>query len=354
MSASVRTRQSLEPLAAALLAIGLIHALIGFVAFSIVPELYKRTTDKRAAKLIWHAPADFLLVKSVKAEPPVAVATPKIPLIPPPAVSAVKAPETQLTQSIPAVIPMATSTAKTPSSQRSLAAVLQANSGAVPWLNDTSLMGAGSMPLTINTVGPIGSLKPQEPMLPVIPTKTEALLVPHAMPAAPVPPPVVTENPPSLVTSGPSSLGNQKEANKYITLSAILAPGKAPAKLRENKPYLNLLDIANLNANERAKDTEAGGADMGTVEKALQQAILKEWTAPQAQAVPPSQRRATMEITILRDGTIADASMKTASGSSLLDASIRLAADRLKKIPVTLPSEFPKERYELRVNFQIE
>ncbi|MCX6853336.1 MAG: TonB family protein, partial [Verrucomicrobia bacterium] len=108
------------------------------------------------------------------------------------------------------------------------------------------------------------------------------------------------------------------------------------------------------NANERAEDVEAGGADMGPVEKALQQSILKEWTAPPAQSVPPSQRRATMEISILRDGSIADASMKTASGSSLLDASIRQAAERLKKIPVTLPSNFPKERYELRVNFQIE
>jgi outer membrane biosynthesis protein TonB len=156
------------------------------------------------------------------------------------------------------------------------------------------------------------------------------------------------------VNAGPTIRGDQKEANKYITLSAILPPGKAPAKPRENKRYLNLLDIANITANERAEVAEAGGADMGDVEKALEQAILKEWIAPSAQAVPPSQRRATMEIVILRDGTIADSSIKTASGSSLFNASIRKAADRLKKIPVTLPSNFPKERYELRVNFQIE
>jgi len=180
------------------------------------------------------------------------------------------------------------------------------------------------------------------------------LVAPPALPAAPVPQPVGAETSLAPVISALSNPGNRKATHQYITLSAILPPGKAPAKPTANQPVLNLLDIAKLSANERAEAAEAGGADMNAVEKALQMAILKEWIAPAAHSVPPSQRRATMEVAILRDGTIADASIKTASGSSLLDASIRQAADRLKKIPATLPSNFTKERYELRVNFQIE
>ena len=209
------------------------------------------------------------------------------------------------------------------------------------------------MLLTINSAVPVGA--PVVNVMPDLATlAAQVPPAPPAMPAAPVSPPAVTENPPSPVISVPTILGNQKEANKYITLSAILPSDKATAKLGDSKAPLGLLDIARLNVHDRVEHVEDGGADMAAVEKALQLAILKEWTAPSAQAVPPSQRRASMEIAILRDGMIADASMKTASGSSLLDASIRQAAHRLKKIPVTLPSNFPKERYELRVNFQIE
>jgi outer membrane biosynthesis protein TonB len=179
------------------------------------------------------------------------------------------------------------------------------------------------------------------------------LQAPPGPPAASVPP-VGPETSPAPVASESSLQGNQKSANKYITLSVILPAGSTPAKPGSNKPVLNLLDIVNLNANQRAEDTEAGGADMDPVDKALQQAILKAWIAPEIASVPPSQRRATMELAILRDGAIEDASITVPSGSSLLDTSIRQATQRLKKIPVSLPSNFPKERYELRVNFQIE
>lgn len=143
-------------------------------------------------------------------------------------------------------------------------------------------------------------------------------------------------------------------ANKYITLSAVLADKPSLPVPRPNKPVLNLLDIAALNETQRAQDAAAGGADMEPVQKALEKAILREWKAPLIQAVPPSQRRATLLLSVMRDGSIKDAQLQTPSGSQALDDSIRETAAELSKIPETLPSSFPKERYDLRVNFQIE
>jgi outer membrane biosynthesis protein TonB len=143
-------------------------------------------------------------------------------------------------------------------------------------------------------------------------------------------------------------------ANKYITLSAVLADKPSLPVPRPNKPVLNLLDIAALNESQRAQDAAAGGADMEPVQKALEKAILREWKAPLIQAVPPSQRRATLLLSVMRDGSIKDAQLQTPSGSQALDDSIRETAAELSKIPETLPSSFPKERYDLRVNFQIE
>jgi TonB family protein len=149
--------------------------------------------------------------------------------------------------------------------------------------------------------------------------------------------------------------GERREANKYITLSAIVPEAqRSEAKIATMKPVLNLLDIAVLNESKRAVETAAGGADMSLVEQALQQAILREWIAPDIRAVPAAQRRATLEITVRRDGSVTDVFLKTPSGSPLLDASIREATGRVTKIPQTLPSSFPKERYNLRVNFLIE
>jgi TonB C terminal len=335
MSASARLRQSLEPLAAPLLGIGLLHVLVGFVILSILPELRKKQNAKSKIGMAWLAPSDFLLDKTIKLE------TPAAPAIPTPQV--VTAP-VQTMPAAPALAAPAPQPPVTLAAEKSLADALQTNRGLLPPSTEAGLMSLTPMPLTINTVAPSPATLPTTAAPTPVP-------VPPVMPEKPA---AVQDALPSAVATTAANSGNLKEANKYITLSAILPPGKAPEKPRANKPVLNLLDIANLNANERAEDSEAGGADMGPVEKALQVAILKEWTAPPATSVPPSQRRATMEISISRDGTISDASMKTASGSGLLDDSIRQAADRLKKIPVTLPSNFPKERYELRVNFQIE
>jgi len=362
MSASARIRKSLEPLVAPLVGVGLLHILVGFLILNVLPEVHRKTVAKTSSKLVWNAPTDFLFDKTFHFTPPNPKAAPKSPVIlkpsspsaapamtlasgptaaAPPAVS--KRPELK-----PVRVPATVTPTPMKPSEKALADVSQSNRGLLPSFANSDLIGPEPTSRTTNTAAPRVNRKPD-----LAATNRPMLQAPPGPPAASVPP-VGPETSPAPVASESSLQGNQKSANKYITLSVILPPGSAPAKPRTNKPVLNLLDIVNLNANARAEQLEAGGADMNAVEKALQQAILKEWIAPAAQSVPPSQRRATMEVAILRDGTIADASIKTASGSSLMDASIRQVANRLNRIPATLPSNFPKDRYELRVNFQIE
>jgi hypothetical protein len=362
MSASARIRQSIEPLIVPLMGVGLLHILVGFFILNVLPEVHRKAVAETSSKLVWNAPTDFLFDKTFHLTPPNPKAATKSPVImepsapsavpamtlasgpsasTPPAVS--KRPEHK-----PVQVPATVTPAPMKPSEKALANVSQSNRELLPPVANSGLIGPDPKSRTTSSAAPRMNNKPNL----AAPIRPELQAPPG--PAAASLPPVGPETSPAPVASESSLQGNQKAANKYITLSVILPPGSAPAKPRSNKPVLNLLDIVNLNANERAEQLETGGADMNAVEKALQQAILKEWTAPAAQSVPPSQRRATMEVAILRDGTIADASIKTASGSSLMDASIRQVANRLNRIPATLPSNFPKERYELRVNFQIE
>jgi TonB family protein len=163
------------------------------------------------------------------------------------------------------------------------------------------------------------------------------------------PPPVVSERTPALPPGGQAGQG--KPANKYITLSSVSDEQERSAAAQSGKSVLSQA-LPN-EIKSAAPDTHAG-ADMAAVENALQQAILRAWQAPPVQSVPVSQRRAMVEISVMRDGTIQDAVLKSPSGSRILDASVSAAAGRVMKIPETLPSSFRKERYVLRVNFQIE
>lgn len=127
-------------------------------------------------------------------------------------------------------------------------------------------------------------------------------------------------------------------ANKYITVSAkklsLFTPAGAP--------------------NTAAASAPAPGPDMGPVENAIQKAYLKEWVAPAIQYVPAGHRSATLDVSISRNGTILEAKVSKPAGAPALDISILDSTKRVTKIPVSLPSSFPKERYDLQVNFQIE
>jgi hypothetical protein len=343
MTANSRNRHSLEPLAAALVVIGSLHLLVGYLVLNVLSETHRNNVTKASSNLVWKAPADFLVDQKVPIVPPLPKAVLKTPVIASPAVPARSEGQTLKSAPVPAI-----PAPKTPP-EKTLAATSKANRDLLSPLASSASIGPEAMQQTVASKLP--AIQSRKDSAVSIPSLQQA---PPAPATVTVPPPVGPEPSPAPVTAETGSSGNQQSANKYITLSVILPPGSTPARPGSNKPVLNLLDIVNLNANQRAEDTEAGGADMDPVDKALQQAILKAWIAPEIASVPPSQRRATMELAILRDGAIEDAAITVSSGSSLLDTSIRQAAERLKKISVRLPSNFPKERYKLRVNFQIE
>jgi hypothetical protein len=110
-----------------------------------------------------------------------------------------------------------------------------------------------------------------------------------------------------------------------------------------------LLDIAT--SSKAARDST--GADMGPVDEAVQLTYLKEWQAPSTHLVPPGQRAAVVNLSIAKDGSVAEASL-VKTGAPALNVSITSLLQRVQKFPVTLPSSFRKERYDLQVNFQIE
>lgn len=138
--------------------------------------------------------------------------------------------------------------------------------------------------------------------------------------------------------------------NKYITLSAVEDAPPPP-----QKPVLNLLDIANLNSIEQDSKSRAGESRrLDAVDAALQKALLDAWKPPAADLVPRHQRRATVELSVLRDGTLKNALLMGSSGSSALDDSITALLQKLTKISQSLPASYPKDRYAVRVNLQIE
>lgn len=363
MSVAVQHRPQLEPLAPALIGVALLHVLAGLLIWTFLPLLVPEKAGRAVVEtpLVWRSPADFLLEAApmpvAPAPPPVVVAA--IAPVPPPTPPPAPKPAALATSAKPktlSFIPAHGSKDKAPAT----AAASSATTVSPQTLNDISnsitsmVAGQRTLPsagLTINSLEQDPLMRAASPL-----EGTGQKMESNA--AAP-PPSAAPPQPVAAVSAETSELpaateGQGREANKYITLSDILPEKAAVATPRPGKPVLNLLDIAALNENKRAQETEAGGADMEPVKQALERAILREWKAPPIQSVPAAQRRVTVELAVMRDGTVRDAVMKTHSGSEALDASVRAAAGRVTKIPETLPSSFPKERYDLRVNFQIE
>ncbi len=311
------------------------------------------------AKLVWRSPSDFVMAAvPPPAEPPAPTlvvpaassAKPTAPPVGPPAVTTTEVPGK------PKVLnfffggsqDQAAPVAATISESENVQVVSSVSSPITSMMSGNVAVAPSLLPqgLTINSLGsaPLMSAAP-------LTMTTAQNTVPEVAPAPSNPSPESAAKP---VASMSVMTGQERESNKYITLSAIFSAKESIPAPRPGKPVLNLLDIAALNESKRAQTVASGGADMAGVENSLQQAILREWKPPPIKSVPVTQRRATLEISVLRDGQVRDATVKTPSGSEALDASIRSAVERVSKIPETLPSSFPKERYDLRVNFQIE
>lgn len=303
--ASRFSRPSVEPLAPALVAVAMAH---GFLAFFLWMFIAAVAPGKKALPLhkdlVWYSPTVFL---------------PAVTETPPPAP---EKPSNKITLTVAPTTPNAAQRVVPLVSKQMLAQISSQASSLVAGPMELKPEPSG---LTINPVAPVAN-KPVD-------VPKEAV-------------PEIPATPAATALTGP-------EANKYITLSPVEPPDAAVA-LTTVKPVLNLLDIANLNAAQKKREVTHGGADLEPVESALEKAILSAWKAPTIKAVPLGQRRVTLTLSILRDGSLEDVKISAPSGSDLLDASVRAAVARVTKITQRLPAAYPKERYELQVNFQIE
>jgi len=93
------------------------------------------------------------------------------------------------------------------------------------------------------------------------------------------------------------------------------------------------------------------GLNMDAIENAVNAAFYASWIAPPIESVPVSQRSAQLTISIARDGRVVHTAMSQPSGSHVLDDSILTAASKVTQLSVTLPSQFPKDSYDLELNF---
>ena len=357
MPKPVHPQPQLEPLLPAIIGVGLAHGLLGLLIWTFLPMLVPKNagSNEVLAKLIWRSPSDFVMAAvPLPAELPApTLVVPAASLAKPtskPAVTTTEVPAK------PKVLNFffggsqdkAAPAAAMVSESENLQVVSRISSPVTSMISDNVSVTPSLLPqgMMINS---LGSAHPMSPA--PLPMMTAQNTLPEV---APAPLNSSPEDAAKPVASMSEMTGPERVSIKSITLSAIFLAKESIAAPQPGKPVLNLLNIAALNEFKRAQTVETGRADMAGVENSLQQAILREWKPPPIKSVPVTQRRATLEISVLRDGQVCDATVKTPSGSEALDASIRSAVERVSKIPETLPSSFPKERYDLRVNFQIE
>lgn len=99
----------------------------------------------------------------------------------------------------------------------------------------------------------------------------------------------------------------------------------------------------------------SGRQDMSNVDSAIYDAFYQNWMPPaSALSVPRDQRTAILRVIVSRAGVIESFDLTTPSGSAELDASVLAAGKLVKKIPQSLPSSFPKARYECSLKFFVE
>ena len=162
--------------------------------------------------------------------------------------------------------------------------------------------------------------------------------------------------------AGTAAPQSKPSANRSITLRRV--PEKragAPLFGAPVPPMTSptLMDIARLNALRPSAvpppDSPGPNPDdemnLDALDDAVNSAFLAGWTAPPYESVPDGQREGRLNISIGKDGTILKAQMSKFSGSHVLDQSIIEAAAKVKKISMTLPSNFSKDSYDLELNF---
>jgi hypothetical protein len=178
------------------------------------------------------------------------------------------------------------------------------------------------------------------------PTDINASLLPKAVvvekvepPPAPTPPPTPTPEPPATPKA--------KVLPKAILVSPPPSSTNPPTTPQANTSSGSRFISVSATANTRFAGMEA-------INEAIHDAFLTSWNAPDGTKVSADQRTVTVDLAILRDGTVHSFQLAEPSGDETLRTSVLDAANRLTTISKSLPDDFQGERYSVKVTCYVE
>jgi len=152
----------------------------------------------------------------------------------------------------------------------------------------------------------------------------------------------------------------------------LLKPATQPPPVEADARYITLFRRAEM----EAKRGEAGASErelallneaLDRMDQCLYEVFMSVWRPPGSRLVPPSKRVARLDVTLNHQAHVEAFHLAVPSGSPELDLSVvealesatRLipeiqSGDHSLQFPQSLPSNFPDQRYECRIQFQIE
>lgn len=150
-----------------------------------------------------------------------------------------------------------------------------------------------------------------------------------------------------------------RNASRYITLSRVTTPSTSQLS---QSPNPGLSSVSSIIAPDVATINE-----LDRIDEALYEAFMQVWSPPDLDRLAPSKRTTRLDISLTQDLALVQADLVSPSGSTDLDLSVLLAAEKVaerlrsrlatsdsSKIPRSLPSSFQNSRYVCRIQFQIE
>jgi hypothetical protein len=167
--------------------------------------------------------------------------------------------------------------------------------------------------------------------------------------------PLTTATPTPATTPPPAT----RNASRYITLSRVTSTSTSnlalsPNPIQPTPPTASPTDSATI-------------SELDQIDEALYEAFMQVWTPPDLEQTAPSKRTTRLDISLNTDLALVQADLVAPSGSTELDLSVLLAAEKVAerlrnrltspdtlKIPNSLPSSFQNSRYVCRIQFQIE
>jgi len=152
----------------------------------------------------------------------------------------------------------------------------------------------------------------------------------------------------------------------------LLVPGAPTPDVEAEARYITLFRRAPMDAKvvgDGVSDHDATLLDeaLDRMDKGLYEVFMSVWNPPSSRLVAPSKRVARLDVTLNRQAQVEGFQLAVPSGSPELDLSVVEALEAATRLipeiqggkhslqfPQSLPSNFPDQRYECRIQFQIE